>query len=186
MTDRPGSDKGDNPAPHAGRGWLYRFRGVVVADPAPSAGSIFIGTVGAGLAVAVIGLIGSLAGELLLIAPLGATSLLLFAVPESVMSQPRNVIVGHLIASALGIGLAHLIGPGWGAAALATGLAVGLMQLVRALHAPAGATAVFSALQAHDWTYIGLPVLAGAAVVLAAALIVNNLVPGRRYPVRWF
>lgn len=149
-------------------------------------GGFLAGTVGAGLAVAALGQIGNLADAPLLIAPLGASSLLVFAAPESVMAQPRNVLLGNLIAVILGIGLGHLLGPGWGAAALATALAVLLMQAVRALHAPAGATAVFVALAPHDWRYIGLPVMAGAATVVALALVFNNLVPGRRYPQRWF
>ncbi len=181
-----GDDREGAPPPHLMRAWLYRFRGVAVPEPAASPLSIVVGALGAGLAVAVLGLIGSLVEAPFLIAPLGATSLLLFALPESVMSQPRSVVVGHLIAVLLGIGLGHLIGPGWVAAALATGLAILLMQLVRSLHAPAGATAVFSALEPHDWSYVGLPVMAGAVATIALAIVVNSLVPGRRYPVRWF
>lgn len=174
------------PPPHVSRGWLYRFRGVVVAEPGASLRAVVVGAVGSGLAIAAIGLIGALTDAPFLVAPLGATSLLLFAVPESVMSQPRNVMIGHLIAVVLGVALGHLVAPGWEMAALSATLAVLLMQLVRSLHAPAGATAVLSALEPHDWSYVGLPVLAGAAVVTLIALIFNNLIPGRRYPVRWF
>ncbi len=181
----PELDPVSPPPPGARPGWLYRFRGVVVPEPGVSFGLNALSAPGTGLAVAAIGLIGSLVDAPLLIAPLGATSLLLFAVPESVMSQPRNVLLGQLIAVALGIGLGHLLGPGWGAAALATLLAVFLMQLVRALHAPAGATAIVAALEPHDWVFIGMPVMAGAAVVIAIALVFNNLIPGRRYPLRW-
>lgn len=179
-------DPASVPPPHVTRGWLYRFRGVVVPEPAASLGVMLWSALGTGLAVAAVGLIGSLTKAPLLIAPLGATSLLLFAVPESVMSQPRNVVLGHLIAVALGIALGHLIAPGWGAAALAVTLSVFFMQVVRALHAPAGATAIVSALEPHDWAFVAMPVLAGAGAVTVVALIFNNLAPGRRYPVRWF
>lgn len=183
MSDR---DRTSEPTPGIWRGWYYRFRGVTVREPRVPFGVIVINALGAGLAILAVGVIGVVAEEPLLIAPLGATCLLLFAVSDGVMSQPRNVVVGHLIAASLGVGLGHLLGPGWMAATVALAAAVFLMLLVYAIHAPAGSTAIVAAVQPHDWLFIGVPVLAGVGAVLLVALVFNNLVPGRRYPVRWF
>lgn len=166
--------------------WLYRFRSVAVPEPRAKIGASLLGAVGAGLAVVVIGLIADSSGAPLLIAPLGATALLLFAVPDSVMSQPRSVLLGHLIAAVAALAFSHLVGPGWIAAAPAITIAILAMLALRALHAPAGATAVLTALEPHDWWFIGLPVMAGAAAMLALALVFHALVPGRHYPARWF
>lgn len=166
--------------------WLRRFKSIAVPEPKAKLGVSLYGAFGAGLAVLIVGVIGDLSHAPLLIAPLGATALLLFAVPDSIMSQPRNVMLGHLIAVILGIGFARLIGPGWPAAAPAVFVSIALMVGLRSLHAPAGATAVLSALEPHDWSFIGLPVMAGAAAMLLLALFLHALVPGRRYPVRWF
>ncbi len=75
-----------------------------------------------------------------IMAPFGATCVILFAAPQSPLAQPRNVIVGHLLTA--GVGLAMLYGVGnesW-MIALAVGLAIMLMQVCRAVHPPAGAS----------------------------------------------
>jgi CBS-domain-containing membrane protein len=157
-----------------------------VRAPRAPFGTVLINACGAGLAILAAGVIGLAADEPLLIAPLGATSVLLFAVSDGVMSQPRNVLLGHLIAVVLGVALAHLLGSGWTAATVAVAPAVFLMLLAHAIHAPAGSTAVIAAIEPHDWLYnIGVPVLASVALVFLVALVFNNLVPGRRYPLRW-
>lgn len=166
--------------------WLYRFHSVAVPEPRAKLGLSLYGAFGAALAVLVVGAIGSLSDAPLLIAPLGATALLLFAVPDSLMSQPRSVLVGHLVAVVAGIILARLIGPGWLAAAPAVFVSITLMIGLQSLHAPAGATAVLTALEPHEWSFIGLPVMAGAAAMLVLALILHAFVPGRRYPARWY
>lgn len=178
-------DQESGPPPGAWRGWLYRFRGVTVREPRAPFVTILINACGAGLAILAVGVIGLVADEPLLVAPLGATCLLLFAVSDGVMSQPRNVLLGHLIAVFLGVAFAHLLGPGWMAATVAVALAVFFMLLAHAIHAPAGSTAIIAAIEPHDWLYIGMPVMASVALVLSVALAFNNLVPGRRYPVRW-
>ncbi len=182
MTDR---DPGNGP-PRALYGRLEQMRRAIAPESSLPLGGLLASTFGAGLAVGVLGLIGSLADAPLLIAPLGASALLVFTVPENPMAQPRNVLLGNLIAVTLGVALSHALGSGWGAAALATALAVLLMQVQRALHAPAGATAVLASFQPHDWSYIGLPVMSGAAAVVIVALVFNNAIPGRRYPRHWF
>jgi CBS-domain-containing membrane protein len=146
---------------------------------------MFASALGTGVALAAVGFIGELAAAPLLIAPLGATALLIFAVPGSEMSQPRNVLLGHLVAVVFGLAASRLIGAGWPAAALATTATVLVTQSIRALHAPAGATAMLAAIEVHDWRFIGLPVMAGAATIVIVALAFNSLVPGRRYPLRW-
>ena len=166
--------------------WIYRFRSVAVPEPRAKLGLSLFGAFGAALAVLIVGAISDLSQAPLLIAPLGATALLLFAVPDSLMSQPRNVLVGHLVSVAVGIAFARLIGPGWLAAAPAVFASITLMLALQSLHAPAGATAVLSALEPHEWSFIGLPVMAGAAAMLVLALILHALVPGRRYPARWY
>ena len=168
------------------RNWLYRFRSVAVPEPRAKLGISLYGAFGAALAVLLVGAISDLSHAPLLIAPLGATALLLFAVPDSLMSQPRNVLVGHLIAVVTSIAFSRLIGPGWLAAAPAVFVSITLMVGLQSLHAPAGATAVLTALERHEWSFIGLPVMAGAAAMLVLALILHAFVPGRRYPARWY
>jgi len=118
-----------------------------------------------------------------LLAPLGATSVILFALPHSPLGQPWSVAGGLLLSALAGLLCAHWITLPWLAIALALALAVWLMALLRCLHPPGGAMAVYFAcgsasLQGTDL----LTAAINGAAVLAAALAVNALVPGRRWP----
>src|SRR3954453_8281022 len=89
---------------------------------------------GAFVAIAVTGALSFHANAPLLIAPFGASCVLLFSVPGSPLSQPMNVIGGHVVATAAAIAL-HMFLPGtWWAAAIAVGVAISLMALLRITH----------------------------------------------------
>lgn len=117
-----------------------------------------------------------------LLAPLGASAVILFALPHSPLAQPWSLAGGLLISAAVG----HLCGlwlqPAWLAVGVALGAAIWLTALLRCIHPPGGAMAVIFALGAQQQT----PLLSTAALnvlaALIAALAVNSLLPGRRYP----
>lgn len=117
-----------------------------------------------------------------LLAPLGATSVILFALPHSPLAQPWSVAGGLLISAGVGFLCGLWIQPAFLAVAVALGLAIWLTAWLRCIHPPGGAMAVVFALAAQQHSMslatAGLNVLA----VLVAVLVVNNLVPGRRYP----
>lgn len=121
----------------------------------------------------------------------GATAVLLFGAPGSPLAQPWNVLVGHLISACIGVAAFKLLGTGWLAAALAVSLAIFAMQMARAVHPPGGASALIAVAGSptvHDlgWLYPLFPVGVGAAVLLAVALVINNLGHGQRWPVFWY
>jgi len=109
------------------------------ANPPPrSSLSVIITTVVA--AIAVIGGLSYLTHELelmLLLGTFGASSLLVFAYPDSPFCQPRNVILGHLIGTAAGLVFLQFCPISWWCDALAVGTAIGLMKLTRTVHPPA-------------------------------------------------
>lgn len=72
---------------------------------------------------------------------MGASAVLLFAVPHSALGQLWNVIGGHLISAAIGVTCARYL-PGGIAAAASVGLAIGVMYYAHCLHPPGGATAL--------------------------------------------
>ena len=121
-----------------------------------------------------------------LIAPMGASAVLLFAVPTSPLAQPWSILGGNLVASLVGVAAAASIpDPAW-AAAVAVGAAIALMLILRCLHPPSGAvalTAVLGGPAVHDLGYgfVLWPVGANSLLMLAAALVFNNLT-GRTYP----
>ncbi len=131
-------------------------------------------------------LLGSTPGAVWLIAPMGASAVLLFAVPASPLAQPWSIIGGNLIAALIGVTCARLIGEPIVAAALAGALAIGAMFALRCLHPPSGAIALTAvlggpAVQAMGYGFVLLPVGLNSVLLLLAALFYNNAT-GRRYP----
>jgi CBS domain-containing membrane protein len=121
-----------------------------------------------------------------LVAPMGASAVLLFCVPASPLAQPWSVIGGNTIAALIGVACAKAVGNPVLAAPLAGALAILVMFLLRCLHPPSGAVALTAvlggpAVQAAGFGFAFLPVCLNSALIVLVALVYNNLT-GRRYP----
>lgn len=118
-----------------------------------------------------------------LVAPLGASAVLVFGVPASPLAQPWAVVMGNTASALVGVACVHLFGdvPEL-AAAIAVGSAIGLMFLLRCLHPPGGAAALLMVLVGvRDWQFALDPVLVNSLAMVAAGMVYNS-VTGRRYP----
>ncbi|MEJ0095778.1 MAG: HPP family protein [Methylocella sp.] len=140
---------------------------------------------GSGGAVA-IGLLSFIAyhtGQPLVMAPFGASCVLLFYVPNSPLSQPVNVVGGHLLATFVGLLLRQYLPDTWWGAAFAVGLAISLMGAFRVTHPPAGADPIVVFATHPGFDFIIVPVLIGsvALVVIASLFHVGS---GTTYPLR--
>ncbi|MFC7049652.1 HPP family protein [Emcibacter nanhaiensis] len=134
-----------------------------------------------------IGLLGALTGYTnvpLLMAPFGASCVLVFGLPESPLAQPRNVIGGHTLTALTGFIFLYLFGDGWWAIGLAVGTAIALMQLTRTTHPPAGANPILVMLSAPTASFLLFPVLSGALLVVFVGILVNNISTTRSYPLK--
>ncbi|KAJ2459923.1 hypothetical protein GGF42_001164 [Coemansia sp. RSA 2424] len=128
------------------------------------------------------------------IAPAGASAVLLYGVPSAPLSQPRNVLVGHMIAALIGTFMNQLFRDSpeslqWLPGALAVGVSIALMGLTNCYHPPAGATAYLAGFYSADavrvgWWFALYPVLPVFLIMISVALLLNNL--ARVYPVYWF
>ena len=123
-----------------------------------------------------------------LIAPLGATAFLLFAVPNSPLAQPYAAVVGNSLSALTALCVIRLIADPHLAAAVAVTFAVLVMAATRALHPPGGAVALLVALQTRPGTPAGFdfalaPVLLDTVMLVAAAIVWNSAT-GRKYPFR--
>jgi CBS domain-containing membrane protein len=124
-----------------------------------SARDRLIACIGALVGIGITGLMCSLAAGHglhlpLLVAPMGASAVLLFAVPSSPLAQPWAIIGGNTISAAVGISIARLVPDPMLAAGLAVGAAIAAMSLTRCLHPPGGAVAL-------------IPVIGGAQIAAA-------------------
>jgi CBS-domain-containing membrane protein len=120
----------------------------------------------------------------LLIAPFGASCVLVFALPQSPLAQPRNVIGGHLISAFVGLAVLTLFGVSPLTYALAVGLAIAAMQLTGTLHPPAGADPIVVLLAGAGWPFLLTPILAGTVSIVITAIIYHRCVSKRPYPSR--
>lgn len=126
---------------------------------------------------------------LIMLASSAAAAVLLYALPHSPMSQPWPVVGGNLLAGLIGWTCSLIIPDLVLAAACAVGMSVFVMHLSRCLHPPGGATAMIMVLfgeqfHHHGWEWAASVVFANAIITLLLALAINNLIPGRRYPMR--
>lgn len=122
----------------------------------------------------------------LLIASMGASAVLLFALPHSPLSQPWPVLGGHMIAALIGITCYQQIPYIMLAAPIAVAAAIVVMYYLRCLHPPGGATALAAATggAAHQlgYQFIFTPVLLNVICMLVIAVGFNYFFPWRRYP----
>ena len=123
---------------------------------------------------------------LALVAPMGASAVLLFCVPASPLAQPWSVIGGNTISALVGITCALAIPNPMLAAPVAGACAIFVMFLLRCLHPPSGAVALTTvlggpAVHAAGYKFALMPVCLNSALIVVAALVFNNLT-GRRYP----
>ncbi|AMP01310.1 CBS domain protein [Collimonas arenae] len=122
----------------------------------------------------------------LLIAPMGASAVLLFAVPASPLAQPWSIIGGNLVAAVIGVSCARWIHDPVLATAIAVSAAIGAMFALRCLHPPSGAVALTAvlggpAVTSQGFHFVLTPVLLNSFLLLAVALLFNNATR-RRYP----
>jgi CBS domain-containing membrane protein len=136
------------------------------------------------LFVTVIGLLGAhgaIAADhgalaLAIVAPIGASAVLVFAVPSSPLAQPWSVLGGNTISALVGVACVNWIPDVTLAAALAVSVAIAAMFALRCLHPPGGASALLMVIMGCDrFQYVLNPVLLDSFLLVLAGLAYNNL-----------
>lgn len=115
----------------------------------------------------------------LIVAPLGASAVLMFAVPASPMAQPWAVIGGNMVSALVGVAVVKGLSPGPLAAGVAVGGAILAMSALRCLHPPGGAAALTAVIGGPAVTHAGfafalVPVALNAALLVALALVFHR------------
>lgn len=140
---------------------------------------------GGGLAILCVALLTRATASPLILGSLGASCVFVFGLPDSPFAQPRNVVLGHVFSSALGLAWMSVFGREPWVLACALACAIAIMFLTRTVHAPAGSNPVIIYLSDPGWNFLLTPTLAGACIIVAVAVLYNNLVRKTPYPVYW-
>jgi CBS-domain-containing membrane protein len=145
---------------------------------------LFAGAGGFAL-ILVLTLLGAHLEQPLILGSFGATCVLVFGFPELPFSQPRNVLFGHGMSSLIGLGCLEIMGVEPWAMATAVALAIMAMMATKTVHPPAGSNPVIIFLTHPKWSFLLLPTIAGAALIIAFALLYNNATRDQKYPNSW-
>ncbi|MBI4288976.1 MAG: HPP family protein [Chloroflexi bacterium] len=175
---------------------LSKMNGGAKSPPRVGLSEIFWSCIGGFLGVGAVAFINySILGGtdmVMIIGSFGASAVLIYGAIKSPLAQPRNLIGGHLLSAIIGVAAYQLLqGHIPLSAAVAVAMAIGVMELTKTLHPPGGATALIAVIgspniHALGYLYVVIPVGLGAVIMLAIALIVNNIPRHRKYPEFWY
>tara|TARA_Y100000590_G_scaffold371471_1_gene433901 strand:+ start:209 stop:718 length:510 start_codon:yes stop_codon:yes gene_type:complete len=157
-----------------------------------------LGGIGAGVTIAMLAYItfqSVLAGTnygLWLAASFGSSVVVVFGYPENEFAQPKNVLLGHLLCTLVGIVFVILFKISQDrtifflALGLAVGIAVMLMMAFKITHPPAGGNTIVVMLTQDSFQFLIFPIMVGAVTIIIGGIIYNRFILKKRYPLRWF
>ena len=187
--------KRDDNDPQTKLPYFAKMKGTTKSPPLVSVAEIAWSWLGAFIGIGAVSYIHyNLIAEtdlVMVIGSFGATAVLLYGAIQIPLAQPRNCQGGHVISGVVGVTCYKLFGAQmWLASALAVATAIAAMHATKTLHPPGGATALIAVIgspKIHDlgYLYALIPTALGAAIMLAVALVINNIHHQRRYPVFW-
>lgn len=172
---------------------LTIYRHLVPETPPLSAGEKFRSALAAFVAIFLVGYVSSIfvsgIGLPILVASMGASAILLFAVSSSPLSQPWALTGGNILPALIAVTCGKLVPDLILAAAISVSLSLLVMQYLRCLHPPGGALALLPLLgdaSVHElgYRFVLQPVGLNILILLTLGFVINNLLPGRRYPAR--
>jgi CBS-domain-containing membrane protein len=121
----------------------------------------------------------------LAVIPFATSIVLVIGSPEAEPAQPRALIGGHVVSALVGLAVLKLAGPHAWAAAAAVGLSIRAMYITGTFHPPAGINPLLVVSGNLPWTFLFVPVLAGAVLLTAFALLWHRWVRRQPWPRRW-
>ncbi|WP_250655019.1 HPP family protein [Alkalimarinus coralli] len=122
-----------------------------------------------------------------IVASMGASAVLMFAVPHGALSQPWPVVGGHTLSAAIGVFCFQSFSHTAVASACAVSLAILAMYYLRCLHPPGGATALLAVIggepiHSMGYSFVVTPILTNVMLLVLAAVVFNSLFKWRSYP----
>ncbi len=175
--------------------YFAKMKGITKSPPAVSFAEIIWSWIGAFFGIASVAFINYnfLGGTdfVMIIGSFGASAVLIYGAIRSPLAQPRNFVGGHIISAIIGVASYQILSSHmWLAASIAVATAIAVMHATKTLHPPGGATALIAVIGSQKihslgYLYAIVPAGLGALIMLAVALLVNNIPKSRRYPEYW-
>jgi len=144
------------------------------------------GAAGGGVAIAIMQYASDRTTLPLVLIPFATSIVLVMGSPEAEPAQPRPLVCGHLVSALVGLLVVKLAGPSVWAAAIAVGIAMVAMHLTRSFHPPAGIDPLIIVHNDLPWSFLVMPVGAGALLLAAFAFAWHSLARRGSWPRRWW
>ena len=156
-----------------------------------------LGGIGAGITIGILAYItfqSVLAGTnygLWLAASFGSSVVVVFGYPENEFSQPKNVLLGHLLCALVGIIFVTLFNITQDRSiffitiGLAVGISVMLMMAFKITHPPAGGNTIVVMLTQDSFQFLIFPIMVGAITIIIGGVIYNHFILKKNYPLKW-
>jgi len=156
-----------------------------------------LGGIGAGVTIVILTYItfqSILAGTnygLWLAASFGSSVVVVFGYPENEFAQPKNVLLGHLLCTLVGIIFVTLFNITqdrsifYLAIGLAVGISVMLMMAFKVTHPPAGGNTIVVMLTQNSFQFLIFPIMVGAITIIIGGVIYNRFILKKNYPLKW-
>jgi len=127
------------------------------------------------ISVFIITKLGSYSKVTLLIPPIAASCVIIFTLPQSPFSRPKNILLGHVISGSIGIIIVNLMSVTSLSLSIALSLAVFSMLITDTLHPPAGATTILIMLTNAKWYFIFFPLGIGSITLCMISIFYRKL-----------
>ena len=167
-----------------------KFKKIICCPP-------LLGGIGAGVTIGILAYItfqSILAGTnygLWLAASFGSSVVVVFGYPENEFSQPKNVLLGHLLCALVGIIFVTLFNITQDRSiffitiGLAIGISVMLMMAFKITHPPAGGNTIVVMLTQDSFQFLVFPIMVGAITIIIGGVIYNRFILKKNYPLKW-
>ncbi|AJA46983.1 HPP-family protein [Clostridium pasteurianum DSM 525 = ATCC 6013] len=126
-------------------------------------------------AIFIISMAGIILNNPILIAPFGASAVLLFGLRHSPLAKPKNLIGSHIISALTGLLMLYFFGNSYLVISIAVGITIFLMIFLDILHPPAGANPILIISTAASWKFLYINILLGLTILVAATFIYNKV-----------
>jgi len=137
--------------------------------------ALFSGTA-ATLTIFFMGLIGKMSENwILLMAPFGASCVIAFGLPNSPLAQAKNIVLGHLFTTLVGLVMLNFLGSSPLSLALGVGIGIAVMLITDTTHPPAGANPLLVMLTEQHWDFVYHTVIPGSVFLVLIAQLYKKL-----------
>ncbi|WP_054637534.1 MULTISPECIES: HPP family protein [Bacillaceae] len=143
-----------------------------------------ISAIGGLITISIVSVIAVALGYPMVLGPIGASCLLVFAAHHGPFSQPRHILGGHFVSTLAALAIWDMLGKSHLTIGLTLAVVLILMILLNVMHPPAAASAIVAINSQSGWIFL-LTVIISSLVVIAISVLYNNLFKDRNYPKQW-